>query len=235
VETHIRKPHDSPSTATVADWANSNRKTVATALGAFGVVVVVIVLVMIVMNLRSASAAEQFGAAMRTYDAPVNTAGQPLPPGTRSFATDAERVKQANVEFAAIADKYGMTTSGKNAKYMVGVTAAELGQNSTAETVLKDVASSWCSDRSSLANLALAHLYHQTGRDSDAIAIYNKLTAKPSTVVPAGLAQMELASLYESENKPAEAKKIYAQLKDKDSKSPAGEMAAAKLAGQPLR
>ncbi|HEX3571761.1 MAG TPA: tetratricopeptide repeat protein, partial [Acidobacteriaceae bacterium] len=59
--------------------------------------------------------------------------------------------------------------------------------------------------------------------------LYNELTAKPTTTVPAGLAQLQLAELYESQGKPDLAKKIYAQLKDKDPKGPAGMLAAQKL------
>jgi len=77
--------------------------------------------------------------------------------------------------------------------------------------------------------LSLAQLYRQTGRDAQAIDLYNELTAKPATTVPAGLAQLQLAELYENEGKPDAAKKIYAQLKDKDAKGPAGQLATQKL------
>src|SRR5439155_19885900 len=77
--------------------------------------------------------------------------------------------------------------------------------------------------------LTHAQLNRQTTRDSQAIDLYNELTASPTTPVPAGLAQLQLAELYESQGKPELAKKIYAQLKDKDAKGPAGMMAAQKL------
>ena len=82
---------------------------------------------------------------------------------------------------------------------------------------------------SALAKFALADIYRSTGRDGQAIDMYNQLTDKPTDAVPAGEAQLQLASLYEAEGKPDMAKKIYAQLKDKDAKGAAGLVAAGKL------
>src|SRR3569833_1324161 len=102
---------------------------------------------------------------MHIYETPVAPAGQPVPPGVKTYPSNEERAKAANSAFSAVADKYGMTDAGKNADYMAGVTALEMGQTATAESRLKKVADGWNSERASLANLALAHLYQQTGRD----------------------------------------------------------------------
>ncbi len=64
----------------------------------------------------------------------------------------------------------------------------------------------------SLAKLALANLYQQLNRSSEAVVLYNQLIAKPTSTVPADAARLQLAALYEKTN-PAEANKIYAQLK----------------------
>lgn len=230
METHIRL--EPKKSLTVADWAAQNRRHLVVALSSLVAVILVVVVGYVIFNARSAKADEAFGDAMRTYDVAVVAPGTPSAPGVKTYPTAEARAKDANAAFTAVADQYGSTESGKNAKYMAGVTAAEAGQTATAESTLKDVAGSWNADRSSLANLALAQLYIHTGRESDAIAIFEKLTKKPSTAVPAGLAQLQLASLYESQNKPAEAKKIYAQLKDKEKDSPIGELASQKLSGK---
>ena len=172
---------------------------------------------------------------MRTYETPVVEAGRPIPAGINTFPSTAERARAANGEFAGIAGKYGMTPAGRNAQYLQGVTALQMGQSATAENLLKKSASSWNSDVASMANLALAGLYHGSGRDAQAIEIYQKLTAKPTTAVPAGLAQLELADLYESQGKKDQARKLYAQIKDKDPKSAAAELAAQKLGEAPAR
>ena len=184
---------------------------------------------------RAEAANEALAAAMQTYDAPINTPEQPVPPGTRSFNSLEDRAKAANGEFAAVANKYGMTDAGRNALYLEGVTAMQTGQNATAETLLKKSAGSWNHDVSTLAAMALAGLYRGTARESLAVEQYNKVIAKPSTLVPAGLAQLELADMYEADGKTADAKKIYAQIKDKDPKSASAEIATKKLSGPTAR
>ena len=94
-----------------------------------------------------------------------------------------------------------MMKDGKNARYFVGLTYMEMGQTASAEAALKDVAGSWNRNVASLAKLALADLYRQSGRDSQAIDLYNQMTDKPTDAVPAGLAQIQLAELYTAEGK----------------------------------
>ena len=166
---------------------------------------------------------------MASYQTPIAQPGQPVPPGMKTFPSVVERAKAANAQFLAVANQYGLTPDGKLSLYFAGLTYIEAGQNASAEDALKKVAAGWNRDLSALAKLALAQLYRQTSRDAQAIEMYQQLTAKPATTVPAGLAQLQLAELYESEGKTADAKKIYAQLKDKDPKGPVGLEAAQKL------
>jgi tetratricopeptide (TPR) repeat protein len=184
---------------------------------------------MVIYNSRASQASVAFGAAMQAYQTPLAAPGQAVPPGVKTYASVAERAKAANDLFMGVADKYSMTPDGKVSRYFGGLTYMEDGQNGLAESTLKQVASGWNGDLAALAKLSLAQLYRQTGRDSQAIDLYNELTAKPTNTVPPGLAQLQLAELYESQNKPEMAKKIYAQLKDKDAKGPAGVLAAQKL------
>lgn len=216
------------------EWASDHRKSVIrTALIGLGVVIVAVGITIFV-NHQTDAAAVAFGSAMQTYQAPLVTAGQPPSPGVKTYNSAEERAKAANSQFLAVADKYGWTTEGKNARYLAGLTYLEEGQTQTAEATLKQVADSWNKDLSSLANEALADLYHQTGRDSLAVEIYTQLTDHPTDAVPAGLAQIQLAELYAAQGKTDQANKIYAQLKDKDKNAkgtpgPAGALAAQKL------
>ncbi|WP_419806244.1 tetratricopeptide repeat protein [Terriglobus sp.] len=203
-------------------------------IGAVGVVILLLGAVLL-YNHRSAVANQALSDAMRTFQTPVVQPGQPVPAGERSFPSSEDRARAANTEFAAVANHYGMTPAGRNALYLQGVTAMQIGQTSTAEELLKKSASSWNSDVASMAKLALANLYHGSNRDAQAIEIYQKLTAKPTTAVPAGLAQLQLADLYNSEGKKDQARKIYAQIKDKDPKSAAAEIATQDLGEAPAR
>ncbi|HEY2038463.1 MAG TPA: tetratricopeptide repeat protein [Edaphobacter sp.] len=211
------------------EWASENRRPLILVGSIVAVLIAIVAVAAVIFNHRSEQASNAFGEAMQAYQTPIAAPGQQVPPGVKTFPSAAERAKAANQLFLKVADTYGMTSSGKMARYFAGLTYVESAQNAQGESTLKQVASSWNSDLASLAKLALAQLYRQTGRDAQAIEVYNDLTAHPSSSVPAGTAQLELADLYENENKPEMAKKIYAQLKDKDAKGPAGMIAAQKL------
>lgn len=211
------------------EWASENRQSVmATGLMVLGVIVFLVAGALI-YNSRSDAASVAFGAAMQAYQTPVTQTGEPTPAGVKTYSSSVERAKAANGQFQAVADKYGLTPSGENARYFAGLSAMEAGENQQAEDTLKKVASGWDSSLAGLAKVALAGLYRNTGRDAQAIDLYNQLSAKPTATVSYGLARLQLADLYNSEGKTDEAKKIYADLEDKDKKGPAGTIAKEKL------
>ena len=211
------------------EWASENRQSLVRNGGILLAVIVIAIVSVVVYSSRSEAASVAFGAAMQAYQTPLAQPGQVVPPGTTTYSSIAERAKAANALFLSVADKYGMTPDGRNARYFAGLTYIEAGQNQQAEETLKKVAGGWNSNLAALAKFALAQLYHNTGRDSEAIDLYNQLSAKPTTTVPYGLAQLQLADLYQSEGKADTAKNIYASLKDKDPKGAAGITAAEKL------
>lgn len=180
---------------------------------------------------RSDKAANAFGVALKTYQSPIRPLNAPVDPTNESYSTAQERAQAANQEFVAAADKFGMTEGGRNARYYAGVTFAELGQNASAEAAFKN-AESGSRDIGNLARVALASLYHSTGRDSQAIDELKDVMAHPSTTVPVNLGKLDLAALYESSGNMAEARKLWAQVKDADKTGAAGQIAAEKLSGK---
>jgi tetratricopeptide (TPR) repeat protein len=211
------------------EWASENRRSIIVTSAIVLAVIVVVGVGALIYNHRADQASIAFGEAMQAYQTPLAQPGQQVPPGVKTFPSVADRAKAANALFTAAADQYGMTPAGKLSRYFAGLTALEGGQNASAEAALKQVAGGWDADLAALGKLALAQLYRQTGRDAQAIDLYNEVIAKPTSTVSAGTAQLQLAELYESQGKPDAAKKIYAQLKDKDAKGPAGMLAAQKL------
>ena len=196
-----------------------------------GVVAVALVVGGLVFwNIRSSAAAAALGAALDTYSAPLNQPGAPSQPG--SYASAGDRAKAANQQFLDVAKNFGWLPEGAKAHYFAGVTYQDLGQTGSAETELKAAAGSFDSDLSSLAKLALAGLYHQTGRDPQSIDIYNELAKKPTVTVPAGVAQLDLANIYVDEGKPDQARAIWAKVKDADKDGMAGSIASQKLTGK---
>jgi predicted negative regulator of RcsB-dependent stress response len=208
---------------------------------AMQIVVVVIALIIVIgaawaiYSYRSNAASNALAEAMQTYDTPISSPDEPVPPSQKSFASLQARAQAAYSQFSAVAGKYGMTAPGRNAQYLAGVTALQSGQTAEAERLLKKSASDWNRDVANLAQLSLAGIYHSTNRDALAIQTYQNVIRKPSTVVPAGLAQLQLAELYQSNGNTAESKKILAQIKDKDPKSAAADLATQKLSGTPAQ
>jgi TolA-binding protein len=211
------------------EWASEHRQTVVRNGAIALAVMVVLVVGAVIYNSRSDAASVAFGDGMQVYQTPLAQAGQEVPPGMKTFPSTVERAKAANAKFLEVANKYGMTPSGKNALYFAGLTEIDAGQTQQAEDTLKKVASGWDGDLAGLAKFALAQLYRNSGRDDQAIDIYKGLMKKPTTTVPAGLAQLQLADVYQSEGKTDLAKQQLADLKDKDAKGPAGALAAQKL------
>lgn len=214
------------ATRTGVDWFAEHRARVLQAAVAAVVLLAILIGGLVVYSQRSAAADLAFGQAMDTYNAPLATPGQPAAPGEKTFPTAAARATAANQQFVQVANQYGLLKPGKTATYFAGLTAIDMAQPGAAETYLKKVADSSDAALASLAKLALANLYQQLNRNSEAVVLYNQLIAKPTNTVPADAAKLQLASLYEKTN-PAEANKIYAQLKS--SKSAAGQIAAQKL------
>ena len=216
------------ATRTGVSWVSGHREGVVRWVVSVGAVVVVAIALVIFWNVRTSSADSAFGAALDTYTAPLAIPGAPPQQGV--YATASERSKAANQQFVAVADKYSWLPQGTRAHYFAGVTYADLGQNSQAETELKTAADSWNRNVANLAKLALAGLYHQTGRDADAISLYNDLVSKPSVTVPATVAQLDLADLYAATGKKEQARALWAKVKDADKDGMAGSIAAQRLA-----
>jgi tetratricopeptide (TPR) repeat protein len=218
------------ATKTSVTWLSGHRTNVVRwAIGA-AVVIVLGVGFLIFWNVQESAAETALGQALDIYTAPLAQPGAPVEKGTYSSVT--ERAKASNEQFKAVADKYGWLTEGSKARYFQGVTEQELGQTAAAEGDLKKVADSWNRNLSNLAKIALASIYHQTGRDQQAIDLYNEIIAKPSETVTAGVAQLDLADLYAATGKEAQAKALWAKLKDSDKDGAAGSIAAQKLSGK---
>jgi len=221
-------------TETGVHWAEDNRQKAIL----YGVIAVVAIIVIVAgytfYQHRSAAADTAFGQAMETYQTPVASATQPVPPGVKTFPDAKSRAAAANTQFQQVASKYSLTTSGRLAEYFVGLTYVDQGQTGPAQQTLEKVASSWDSGISALGKDALADLYQQTGQDAKAIDIYNELSKGKSSTVPADLAQLQLAELYQAQGKTDQARQILALLKDKSKDSTGKPGAAAEIATQKL-
>lgn len=211
-------------------WASEHRQKII-----WGVALLVIAGIAIIgylaWNSRQTEKANiALGAAMQTFAAPLRPAGIQATPNdtTKSFSSIAERGKQAEKEFKAIADQFSHTSPGKIARYMAGAAALQAGDNAAAEQQLKAAADSSDKDVAALAKMALANLYLTTNKQSEAAKIYKDLSDHPTDTVSKGQAQLALADMYEATD-PKQAAALYEQIQKEDPKSPAAEIAASKL------
>jgi tetratricopeptide (TPR) repeat protein len=223
----LKKDKFAQAAASSASWIGEHKSGVVRWVIAAGVALVVVVGALTFWIVRSAAANRALGAALDLYTSPLAMPGAPPQPGV--YSTAADRAKEANREFVAIAHDYGWLPEGAKAHYFAGVTYEEMGQNGSAESELTTASHSWNRNLANLAKLALAGLYHQTSRDSEAVELYNQIIAKPSVTVSAAVAQLDLADLYAAQGKQDQARALWAKVKDADKDGAAGQIAAQKL------
>ncbi len=226
----LKKDKFAQAAASSASWVGEHQTSVVRWSIGVGVALVLVIGGLIFWSIRSTAGNAALGAAMDVYASPLAIPGAPPEPGV--YTNAAARAKEANREFVAIAHDYRWLPEGTKARYFAGVTYEELGQNGNAETELKAAAGSWDRNLANLAKLALAGLFHQTNRDSEAIELYNQLAAKPSVTVSAAVAQLNLADLYAAEGKQDLARAMWAKVRDADKDGAPGQIAAQKLAAK---
>ena len=183
------------------------------------------------LNLQDEKAGAELSTAVRTLETPVRPAGMPPQPEYDSFASPAERATAARKQFQAIVDKYPHTHTAGMARYFVGLTAAQLGDNASAESNLRQAAGASNAELAALGKFALASVYRGENQGTQAVDLYKQLIAKPTLAVSKATAQLELAELYESQQKPDEAKKLYDQVAKDDPSSEAASFAQRRIAG----
>ena len=210
--------------AEAVHWTVAHRKTIISGVIALAVLVAAGISIFWYRDYRQAGAAQKFGDALVTYNAPV------LPDASQgnqmvSFASVADRALAAKKQFYAISAEYGSARAGQWAHYFAALCEVDLGNYAVAEGQLKDVAKSRDVEVSSLAKLALASVYRNQKKDPDAVAVYKDLIDHPTLSVPKTTAQLGLADLYQATD-PAEAGKLYEQIAKDDAKGPAGQIAA---------
>lgn len=210
------------------DWIGEHRNFALRWGAAVVLLAAVVVTAIIVWQKRDAAANQLLGQAMDIYNTPIAAPNQPAEPGEKPYATAADRAKAANPLFQETADRYGWTRPGIMARYFAGITALDLGQNSNAEADLEKASHSHDGNLSALAKMALANIYEQSGRNSQAIGLFQDLIQHPTTTVPKAEAQLQLAELYET-SQPEEARRLYAVIKDQNKETDAAQVASQKL------
>jgi len=213
-----------------AHWTVEHRSTLT-----ISVVIAVVVIGAAVggwfyLGAQDEKASLELTQSVRTMETPLRPAGTPAQPDFPTYTSGKERSAAAEKQLQAIIDKYPRTHTADMARYLLGVTAAQLSDNAGAERDFKQVVSSGSRDIASIAKFALASLYGQTNRTKEAVALYQELVNKPTTTVSKVTAQLQLAELYQNSNQPIDAKRTYETIKKENPASEAGQLATQKLA-----
>ena len=209
-------------------WAVEHQKKIVTVAIVAVIAVVVLAGGWLYYSQRDQAASAEIGAALRLYSAPLRPANAPKQEYT-SFTSAKERAEAARKAFQQVEDKYPHTRAAEFARYFVGVTAFDMGDNTGAEKILTQVAGSRNGNLAALGKFALASVYRAENKDGDAIKLYQELAAHSTSTVPRSTAQLELASLYQ-QKQPEEAARLYTQIQKDDPNSPAAQEAATRLA-----
>jgi predicted negative regulator of RcsB-dependent stress response len=216
------------SAADAVHWTEEHRQTLIVALIASAVILAAVVGGWAYIQHRNEVASFEVGQALRTLSSPIVAPGQPVAPGIETYTSIKERAVAARKKFLDIAHRYSHTEAGRYSRYMAATTAMDAGDNAAAESELKALADSGDKNLASLAKLALASLYRNTGKTADATRIYKELMEKPTDTVPKTTAELELAGMYET-TQPAEAVKMYQQIQKDDPKAVAAQVASERL------
>lgn len=150
--------------------------------------------------------------AMKIYNAPIRTAGQPVEPGEVTYATTADRSQQAWQKFAAVANKYPSTNPGKLARYYEALALLDLEKQNQSIEELKKLVGGSDKELSAMAQYQMATIYARSGKTDDAAKAYRAVADSKSVLVPRPLVLLELADLLRPTS-PSEATALYQQVK----------------------
>ncbi len=183
---------------------------------------------------RKAQANEELAHAIRVFYAPTTSENPQAEPDMK-FSDEEARYRQAEKEFAAIAQKYGWLAKlrfggqPRIARYYLGLTKQHLGQTEEAMRELRTLAEQ-DEDRqlAPLARFALAGIYAQNGKSDEAEKLYRELADRPGDLVSRETALLTLAE-HLSEQKPDEAEKIYQQIQKETPDGTAADAAYERL------
>jgi len=180
-----------------------------------GVVVIAIVAVLgwrFYTQRQTMRASTGLADASAIYEARIRAANEPAAPGELTYVDEKNKYTDAAKKFTDVADRFRRTRPGLVARYYAGLSLAQIQRYDEAEKDLKMVESGGDDGLAALARFQLAQIYDKTGKNSQAVQIYQQLTEKPNLFVPKAVVLLSLADHYTTSD-PAQAAKLYNQVK----------------------
>ena len=177
------------------------------------------------------------GHAIEIASAPVTPS--PSPGSTElNFPTDKDRAERAVKEFQAVAAKYG-DPYRELAKYFIAANKLVINR-SEGVSELEALSKSSNEEVAVMAKFALAQAKEEDGQYDAAVALYDELAKKNSSVIPSDTANLRLALVYEKQGKKKEAVEVLFSIVESSRKAKDAEgktmtpSAAAREAGTKL-
>ncbi|MGB7436260.1 MAG: tetratricopeptide repeat protein [Candidatus Acidiferrum sp.] len=173
---------------------------------------------------QTAQAQVALDEAMKIFNAPVATSGQPALPGEVTYPTAEKRDQDAQPKLAAVAAQYPHTNPGKLARYYSALCLMDLDRLNQASEELKRLDAGSDKELSALAKYQSALIAERNGNKTEAINILEGLTNAGSVLVPKAMVQLELAGIY-TQTDPKKATALYERLKKDYPNTPVADQA----------
>jgi len=171
---------------------------------------------------QEASANIELASALRVFQAYVGNVNPDTVGGSEIFLNSADKYAKAREQFNAIVLKYRMFPRPKAvgiARYHVGVCDALLGDSAAAIGTLREASREGEQEIASLAQLALAGELLKTGKQPEAVKMYQNLVDRPTLTVPRATALLALAAALK-DSQPARARELYDQVQKEFGSDP---------------
>ena len=153
-----------------------------------------------------------FDEAVKVYQTPLVTAGQPALPGEPAYKDAAQRSQDAQVKFAAVASNYPGTNPGKLARYYSALSLMDLDRLNQASEELKKLNAGSDKELAALAQFQSALIAERSGNMGEAEKTLRTLSTADSILVPKPMVLLELASILRQSD-PKQAAALYERLK----------------------
>jgi hypothetical protein len=163
-------------------------------------------------NQQNEHAQAAFDEGFKIYNAQIPTPGQPTLPGELTYADPQKRSEDAEVKFAAAANKYPSARWGKFARYYSALCLMDLDKLNQANEELNKLSGESDKDIAALGNYQKALISERNGKTDEAVKTLRALSTTSSVLVPKPLVLLELAGLLRQSD-PKQATTMYEQLK----------------------
>jgi len=173
---------------------------------------------------QTAQAQVALDAAMKIFNSPIATAGQPALPGETMYPDAEKRAEEAQPKLEAVAAQYPHTNPGKLAGYYSALCLMDMDKLNQAAEELNKLDAGSDKELAALAKYQTALIAERNGKKDEAIKTLQALSTSGSVLVPKPMVLLELAGLY-SQTDRKQATALYEQLKKDYPNTPVADQA----------